>query len=171
MLTSNESRLELVRGEGEVGGLNWKLVSEEEEGGGVEVAIETLPFLSVSLTMAVVVDWSCDCCCCFWCVAPPTLSCPAARSHTLAITFTQLCGWENVSTEHSLSAACRYMYMCICMYTCILYMCMHLHVHVHVLGVYSLYKCRDMHEYVCMCSCFALCILHVHVHVCGALLV
>ena len=78
-------------------------------------------------------------------------------------------GGRNVSTEHSLSAACRYMYMCICMYTCILYMCMHLHVHVHVLGVYSLYKCRDMHEYVCMCSCFALCILHVHV--CGALLV
>ena len=92
VLTSNESRLgnpEFVRGEGEMGGLNWKSV-DEEEGGGVAVAIEILPFLSVSLTMAVVVDWSCDCCRCCWCVAPPTLSCPAARSHTLAITFTQL---------------------------------------------------------------------------------
>ena len=97
-VSSNCGRLdggtpEIVEEESLEGALNWKLAGRELEGVIVKEE-ETLSFLRVSLTMAVVVDCSCDCCFFSWEVLS-VLDRPAARSHTLAITFTQLCWRED----------------------------------------------------------------------------
>lgn len=129
MLISNESNgnrlddTESVREEEEMavlGDLYWKSVSERE--GSVES--EMLSFLSVSLIMAVVVDWSCDWCRSFCCVAPPTFPRPAARSHTLAMIFTQLYiilagEVRRAYVEDTLwecACVCVRVHMCVCMH-------------------------------------------------------